>query len=197
MLQKGRLMLSPLHDISNWFIYQCVSIKRKPTKTLQKGWLMPSPLHDISNWWYIHYMIYSIPSNLNLTLSKGDLQSQKKSHIESWKKQKIAGLWFILPKELAKEGARGDTLISQYSNDKYRCNILSKDSYKKILWKEGARGGILWYQDILMTNIAAISLQENFMEILNSSLFHYFMKSNFDTQGHAHTLEGKTTLNWW
>ena len=84
----------------------------------------------MADWYFLHYMIYTKTEyfilSLNPTLLKGDLQSQKKSHIEM---EEAKDCWLVIYPCKRTSGGRGSrsTLLSQYSEDKFLCNVLPSE----------------------------------------------------------------------
>ena len=95
-------------------LFHCVSIKGKESKMLQ------CLIDTFSITWYISKTEYFILS------LKGDLQSQKKSHIEM---EEAKDCWVVIYPCKRTSGGRGggSTLLSQYSEDKFLCNILPRE----------------------------------------------------------------------
>ena len=109
-------------------LFQCVSIKRKPPKILQ------GLIDTFSITWYIQ----NLP--LNPTLLKGDLQSQKKSHIE---KEEAKDCWVVIYPSKRTSGGRGGILWYHYI---LMTNIFERKSIHSCF--------IIWWRVILMLKAA-------------------------------------------
>ena len=111
--------------------------------------------------------------------------SIKKSKILQWLIDNFSLTWYIQNLPLNPTLLKGDLQSQKKSHTEKE---EAKDCWVVIYPSKrtsGGRGGILWYHNILTTNIfeRKITREQNFFGKVNSFLFHNLMKSHSDAQG--------------